>query len=302
MKFSRILLYIISLFTFLSLSGCVTNAIYNRVVEGYPRMAERYSSLSPVGQNDSRIMLYWPEKSFMQYPAIGVMIEGENGSMHSEIGYRTAEMVDLPAGNYTISLVRKNLKIQISTQPGKNYCYKIATQKDGETGVRFEEPAPIPLEACITDFSNDDIRCAHKQCQVKTIVPKAGRVFQAYSPYLDHDQLTIKARNFNISKDVSRIYITRTMYTLGMVRVGLDGKPGIKVDSDSFVVYEVAPGEHTVVAAIGGPHNVEQAYRLSTKAGECYFFHSDTFNFLPTAEGQELVNDYDLLDNGFFKQ
>jgi hypothetical protein len=92
------------------------------------------------------------------------------------------------------------------------------------------------------------------------------------------------------------------MYTLGWVRVGLDGKPEVKVDSSSFVVYEVAPGEHTVVAAIGGPHNIQQAYRLSVKPGQCYFFHSDSFNFLKAEEGKKLVNDYDMVNDGFLKQ
>jgi hypothetical protein len=308
MKNSRMTLPIITLFAFLTLSGCAKNAIYHSVVEGYPSMAERYSGLSPVGQNYARLILYWPEKSFFQSHSIRIMIGGENGSVHSDVGYRTAELLDLPAGNYSIGISRSDRKIQLSAQPGETYCYNIATlkiwsdQKDGATDEKIEEPKLIPLEECITDFSKDDIRCAHKQCQVKTIVPIPGKVFQPYSPDLDHDQLTLEARNFNISKDVSRIYITRRMYTLGMVRVGLDAKPKIKVNSSSFVVYEVDPGEHTVVAAIGGPHNIEQAYRLSTKAGECYFFHSDKFIFLQTAVGQELVNDYDLVDDGFLKQ
>jgi hypothetical protein len=58
---------------------------------------------------------------------------------------------------------------------------------------------------------------------------------------------------------------------------------------------------HTVVTAISG-HNIEQAYRLSTREGECYFFHSDTFKFLQIAEGQELVSDYNLVDDVFLKQ
>jgi hypothetical protein len=308
MRICKVALSIITLFVFLTLSGCAQNAIYHMVVEGYPSMADRYDSLSPVGQNDARLILYWPEKSFFQSPALRIMIEGENGSTHSDVGYRTAELVDLPAGNYSIGLSRSDRKIQLSAQAGETYCYNIAkfktwsVQKDEAPDVKIEEPQRIPLEECITDFSNDDIRCAHKQCQVKTIVPLAGILFQPYAPDLGHDQLTLEARNFNISQDVSRIYITRRMYTLGMVRVGIDGKPKNKVNSSSFVVYEVDPGEHTVVAAIGGPHNIEQAYRVSTEAGKCYFFHSDKFKFLQDAEGQELVKDYDLLDKGFFKQ
>ncbi|MFC1877073.1 hypothetical protein ACFL2E_07375 [Thermodesulfobacteriota bacterium] len=307
MIISRMALPIIILFAFLTLSGCAKNAIYHTVVEGYPSMAERYSGLSPVGQNYARLILYWPEKSFFQSPALRIVIDGENGSVHSDVGYRTAELLDLPAGNYSIGLSRRDRKIQLSAKPGETYCYNIATlkiwsdQKDGVSDEKIEEPKLIPLEEYITDFSEDDIRCAHKQCQVKTIVPPTDKVFQPYSPGLDHDQLTLEARNFNISKDVSRIYITRKMYTLGMVRVGLDGKPKIKVSMSSFVVYEVDPGEHTVVAAISG-HNIEQAYRLSTKAGECYFFHSDTFKFLQTTEGQKLVSDYNLVDDGFLKQ
>jgi hypothetical protein len=119
---------------------------------------------------------------------------------------------------------------------------------------------------------------------------------------MDHDKLEIEARNFDFKNHLSRIYITRRMYTLGMVRVGVDGKPEAKIESSSFVVYEVEPGEHTVVAAIGGPHNIAQAYRISTEPGGCYFFHSDKFKFLSETEGKRLVMDYDLLERGFFKQ
>jgi len=306
MKNSTKALLIIILFAFLALSGCA-NAVYHNVVEGYPSMAERYSGLSPVGQNDARLILYWPEKSVLEYPGLRVMVDGENGSVVSDIGYRTAELLDLPAGNYSIKISRSSRKIQLSAQPGETYCYNIATlkiwssQNDGTTDEKIEEPHLIPPEEYIADFSNDDIRCAHKQCQVKTTVPTTDKVFQPYSPDLSHGKLTIEARNFNVNKDVSRIYITRRMYTLGMVDVGIDGKPKIKVNSNSFVVYEVYPGEHTVVTAIPA-HGIEQAYRLSAKAGECYFFHSDTFQFLQTAEGQELVNKYDLIDDGFLKQ
>jgi len=278
------------------------------VVEGYPGMAEKYPHLSTVGQNDARVILYWPEKSVLQYPSLRIIIDGENGSMHSDVGYRTAELVDLPAGNYSIGISRSDRKIQLPAQPGKTYCYNIAdlktwsSQENDKAGKVIEEPEPVQIEECIMDFSNDDIRCAHKECLVKTVVPKVGKVFKQYSSEKDHDQLTFEARNFNISKDVSRIYITRRIYTLGMVRVGLDGKPEIKVNSKSFVSYEVEPGEHTVITSIGGPHNIEQAYRLSTKGGECYFFHSDKFRFLQKTEGQELVKKYDLLDGGFFKQ
>ena len=308
MKISRMPLIFISLFVFAFLTGCAENAIYHVVVEGYPSMAERYSGLSPVGKNDSRLILYWPEKSFFQSPAVRMTIDGENGSVLSDVGYRTAELLDLPAGNYSIGLSSSDRKIQLSAQPGETYCYDIATLKkwsaktDNASAAKVDEPAPIPLAECIADFSTDDIRCAHKQCQVKTVVPKTAKEFQSHSPEMDHKQLTMQARNFQISKDVSRIYIVRRMYTLGMVRVGLDGRPDIKVNSNSFVVYEVPPGEHTVVVTIGGPHNIEQAYRFSAKAGENYFFHSDTFKFLTTTEGQGLVMDYDLLKDGFLKQ
>jgi hypothetical protein len=87
-----------------------------------------------------------------------------------------------------------------------------------------------------------------------------------------------------------------------MVRVGLDGDPQAKVESSSFVAYEVEPGEHTVAVAVGGPHNIVQAYRVSAEPGSCHFFHSDNFKFLSGAEGKKLVLDYDLLQQGFYKQ
>ena len=304
MKTIKMIVTLISLTSPAFLFGCAENAIYHVVVEGYPVMAKEYVHLTPVGQNDARLILYWPEKSFFQGSAIRIMIDSENGAAHSLLGYRTAEILDLPAGEYTMGLSKNKKRIGLEALPGKTYCYNVTEIKtwsdQKEEGIK--PPGPIPLEECIQSFSRDDIRCAHKECLVKTVVPKTPRTFRRYHPNLDEDQLKAEAKNFDIPKDVARIYITRRLYTLGMVRVGVDGKPEIRVGSSSFVVYEVVPGEHTVISAIGGPHNIEQAFRISVAPGECCFFHSDTFRFLDTEQGRELVRDYDLIDGCFFKE
>lgn len=307
----------------LILSGCAQNAIHHVVVEGYPSMAERYADLKPLGQNDARVILYWPEKTFFENHAARVVLDGDDGSIQPVIGYRTAELIDLPAGSYSIGISNSEKTILLEAQPKETYCYNVgelknwssesnsnqssyeddyrSSEKDDQVQI-IEKPKLVPLETCIADFQKDDIRCAHKECLVKTVVPTTSVSFQQYAPGMEHDKLETEARNFDIDKDLSRIYITRKMYTLGMVRVGVDGKPETKVESSSFVVYEVEPGEHTVIAAIGGPHNIAQAYRLSTEPGECYFFHSDKFTFLSASEGKKLVMDYDLLERGFYKQ
>ena len=290
----------ISLFLF---TGCAENAIYHAVVQGYHKMTERLLSFSDVGLNDARLILYWPEKSFIQGVSVRIMVDGDNGSMHSDVGYRTAELIDLPAGIYHFGLYKNDKRIQLNALPGTVYCYNVTEIKKWTSEEEDRnQPQPVQIEECIQDFPKDDIRCAHKECLVKTVVPKKSGIFRAYHQDMGHEQLENEARNFKIDDKVSRVYITRKMYTLGWVRVGLDGKPEVKVDSSSFVVYEVEPGEHTVVAAIGGPHNIQQAYRLSAKPGQCYFFHSDSFKFLLAEEGKKLVNDYDLVNEGFLKQ
>lgn len=308
MAITRRLTLLFGLFLSLSLSGCAQNMIYGVVVEGYPKMAERYAELTPVGSADARIVLYWPEKTFFEGHSIRMVVDGGNGSVEPLIGYRTAELLDLPAGKYSIGIADDERKIILQAQPGTTYClnageFKIwSSGKQTATDQMVEEPKPIPTETCVSDFSKDDIRCGHKECLVKTIVPKSSAHFQQYATDMDHDKLQIEARNFDIAKDVSRIYITRKLYTLGMVRVGVDGDPEAKVESSSFVAYEVEPGEHTIVVAVGGPHNIVQAYRVSTEPGGCYFFHSDSFKFLSGTEGRRLVMDYDLLEQGFYKQ
>ena len=299
MKIIRTFLVFICVIFLLILSGCATNVIYKTVVKDYPLLAVSYPSLTPIGSNDARVILYLPDQFVLTLfdASDRIYIEGENGSMSSDVGVKTAEIFDIPAGNYSL-WIKKNEKIKIHAQPGNIYFYNILTLKNW---INLILPPITNIEECFSDISMKDIRCAHKECLIKTITPKNVRVINQYSTNSNHKQLTLEARKFNIGMDVSRIYITRKVYTLGMVRVGLDSKPEIKVNRKSFVVYEVKPGVHIVAASIRA-HGIEQAYKLTAKGGESYFFSSDTFNFLESGKGKELVNDYDLIEEGFFRE
>lgn len=315
---TKILTIFIPLAIFFIISGCGQKIAYHIAIEGFPSMAEHYSQLPPVGNNHARIILYWPEKPFITASEVfglgyseAFTISGVNGAINITIGFRTAEVFDLQPGLYSLKNKSKYYSgtIEISAQPGQIYCYNITEfinwfsekEKNQKTNTALKKPKPISIEAFTADFEKYDIRCGHKECLVKTTVPQKEPSFLNYDDHMSHKELEREAKNFHIKNNISRIYITRKLYTLGMVRVGLDGKPFTKVNSSSFVAYEVNPGAHTVVVTIAA-HGIEQAYKISTKPGKCYFFHSDTFNFITTHEGQERVKKYDLVKNGFFKQ
>lgn len=283
------------------LSGCVPNLVQEQVLKSFPTLAESYPGLRPIGSNDARVILYLPDQTILVSMSLGIAIDGDQGAMHSSVAYKTAEIVDIPAGEYSLSTAdfSGGEKVRIQARPGELYVYDISTLKRWINKVLPPVKNPQTQLAAI---SAGDIHCAHKQCAVKTITPTTGVVLRRYSTTATQEQLTLKARQFDIGSDVSRIYILRDVYTLGMVSVGLDAKPETKIDGDSFVVYEVRPGDYTITGAIGGgPHNIEQAYRVSTKGGECYFFLNDRFEFLAAGKGRELVGGYALMKGGFFR-
>ena len=67
------------------------------------------------------------------------------------------------------------------------------------------------------------------------------------------------------------------MYTLGMVKAGLDDKPSFTMEGDSYICFEVNPGFHIIT--VSDP-NGERGFKLKTEGGENYFFHTDTLDYL----------------------
>jgi hypothetical protein len=158
--------------------------------------------------------------------------------------------------------------------------------------------APIDTQECLTSLVKHDIRCNLKSCQVLTVIPSSDRLFAPYSATQSHEQMEQLSKDFNTPADRSRIYITRRMYTLGMVQSGVDGKPTLSMESSSYGCFDVEPGFHVIT--VSDPTG-DKGFVVNADGGENYFFHTDTLDFLPNTRGIEHVSDYDMLKQGFHK-
>jgi hypothetical protein len=131
-----------------------------------------------------------------------------------------------------------------------------------------------------------------------TVIPANEVQFEPYSSSFSQEQLALKSREEYVDNDKFRIYMLRRRYTLGMVKSGLDARPNVAMESNSYVCYEVDPESHILtVSNTSG----DLGFKLKAKGGKSYYFLTDTLNFVDTSAGKELVAEYELLENGFYK-
>lgn len=281
------------------LSGCAQNLAHSIAIRDIPSFASSYAGLVPVAPGYGRVIIYWEKKPML--PAMGRFhLQGDAGHLTLAYASQTGTVIDLPAGNYSLSSGGKLNKSEanFAVRDGEIACYSTDTLYNLFTGSMSGELTPVQTQACVSELAEKDIRCNLKSCQVLSVIPAMDSQFVRYAPESSDKQLEQAAKSFDTPVDRSRIYITRKRYTLGMIKSGLDGKPNMSMESSSFVCYDVEPGFHVIT--IDDP-NGKAGFAVNTKGGENLFFHSDTLDFLTIAEGKERVNDYDLLKDGFYR-
>jgi hypothetical protein len=295
-KFSVYLSFTLSL---LLMSGCAMNFAHHMAMKDLRGISDYYAGLTPVAPGYGRVIIYWQKRPMM--PAMGsFQIQGDAG--HMTLGYasQTGTIIDLPVGNYSLTSGGKLNKSEVffSVHDGAIACYNTETVYDFMFGTMSGVMAPLQMQECLSNLTEHDIRCNLRSCQVLTVMPSTERPFAPYSTTDSHTQMEQLSKDFNTPQDRSRIYITRRRYTLGMVHSGVDGKPASTMESSSYACYDVEPGFHVIT--VDDPTG-EKGFVVNTKGGENYFFHTDTLDFMSTAEGRARVTESDLLKHGFYR-
>lgn len=295
-KYSFPLIIMVILFS-LNLTGCATNLAHHMAIKNAKRIDSVYPNLDVQAPNDGRLIIYWEKMPMV--PAFGnFKLKGKAG--HIEAGYmsQTGIVMDLPEGEYSLSkggMLNKQ-EIQLRIEAGKTYCFNTSTIITLIVAPMSGVLTAVPPQECLSEIAEKDIRCSLYNCLVQTIIPSKGKNFKPYPSKKNYKQAEIKSKELFVSSEKSRIYITRDMYTLGMVKAGLDAEPVFTMGGDTYICYEVEPGYHTI--AVSDP-NGERGFRLKAKGGRIYYFHTDTLDYLDPSQGKELIEDYDLLKNGF---
>lgn len=295
----KALVFIIAAILFtLTLSSCATNFAHHMALRNAKAISSVYSGYEVPAPNDGRLIIYWEKKPMI--PASGKFeISGDAGYLEAGFITQTGIVIDLPEGSYSFSLggILNKQDVQLEIESGETYCFNTSTLfVPVIIGSMSGELIPMPPQECLSELAEKDIRCSLYNCFVQTIIPDKSGSFQSYSSKYGHEQAETASKEIVLNPEKSRVYITRDMYTLGMVKAGLDAPPAFTMKGDSYVCYEVDPGYHTIT--VSDP-NGERGFKLKTKRNKIYYFHTDTLNYLDPSRGRELVEDYQLLKNGF---
>jgi hypothetical protein len=291
--------FISSAILLLMTSGCAMNAAHHMAIKDARNFSKAYSELDPVAPGHGRVIIYWEKRPMLA--AMGSFrLHGDAGHLSLAFASQTGTVIDLPEGSYTLSSGGKLNKSEVvfTVHEGASACYNTETIYDFMFGTRSGAMTPVPMEACLPQIIEQDIRCNLTSCQVMTVIPPKEALAAPYSTTDNHKQLELLSKEFTTPADRSRIYITRRKYTLGMFKYGVDGKPTTTMESSSYACYDVEPGFHVITSdePIG-----EMGFPINTRGGENYFFHSDALGFLPADKGEEQVRDYDLIRQGFYR-
>jgi len=281
----------------LLLSGCATNFAHHMAIRNVSGIKSVYDNLESPTQSDGRLVIYWEKKPLMATSG-GVKITGDDGYMDIGLATQTGAIVDLPSGQYVLSmggLINKR-EITFSIEAGQTVFCNTETLYSFITGPMSGSVTLVPVQEGLSDLAENDIRCCLNSCQVLTLIPDKDRNQLPYQIEQDHKQAKLRSKDFDFNNAKSRIYVTRDMYTLGMVKAGIDATPGFSMGGNSYFCFEVNPGFHVIT--VSDP-NGKRGFKVKTEAGESSFFHTDTLDYLGTAEGMELVAHYDLLKEGF---
>ncbi len=288
---------IVAILFSLNLSSCATNFAHHMAIKNVKGITDVYPGQDDPAPSDGRLIIYWEKMPMV--PAFGnFQLKGEAGHIAAAYMSQTGIVMDLPEGEYSLSaggIVNKQ-EIPLKIEAGKTYCFNTSTIVTLVIAPMSGVLTAVPPQECLSEIAEKDIRCSLNNCLVQTIIPSKGRNFKQYQLENNHKQAELKSKELFVSSEKSRIYITRDMYTLGMVKAGLDAEPAFTMAGDTYACYEVEPGYHTIT--VSDP-NGERGFRLKTKRGGIYYFHTDTLNFLEPSKGKELIGDYDLLKNGF---
>jgi hypothetical protein len=296
-KRNALFFVIMAILASLNLSSCATNFAHHMALRNVDGIDTVYSTLGPPAPSDGRLIIYW-EKSSLIAASGQFKIRGDAGYLTAGYITRTGAIMDLPAGQYSLSVggMLNKKEVNLTIEAGKTFCYNTETLFVPLIGAGTGGLKSIPIQECILDLSQKDIRCCLNNCLVLTVIPEKGPIFRPYAPNANHREVELKSKDFNIGTAKSRIYITRDMYTLGMVKAGLDAEPSFTMEGDIYLCYEVEPGHHIIT--VSDP-NGQRGFKIEARAGQIYYFHTDTLDYLDDARGRELVEDYDLMKNGF---
>jgi hypothetical protein len=275
------------------------NLAHSLAMSEFDRVDTVYHKLEPIGDGYGRVIVYW-EKRPMISGTGSFRLEGNAGFLETGFAAQTGTIIDLPSGQYSISSSGwdANQDIYFDVAEGESSCFDTETVYSVILGARSGSINAAPIEECLTRISKKDIHCNMNSCTVITVVPANESHFEPYATSLSQEQLDLKTKEEYVEDDKSRIYILRRRYTLGQFKSGLDARPTITMESSSYVCYEVNPGFHilTVLYPFG-----ELGFKLKSEGGKSYYFSTDSLTFVDTNTGKELVAEYELLENGFYK-
>jgi hypothetical protein len=271
------------------------------------------SELSPVAADKARVVLYMERVAKGEgLGGIGpirglgltaVLIKGEQGSTKVSMLDQTAEVIDLPAGKYAIETPKGGVfgnddrSLSIVVKNGQTYFLKIEGNKP---------PKLVPTDEAREEIRQADIRCDTHEGSIFALQTQTNAKYGPYSSQMSHKELISLTMQFNPSPDRSRIYIMGgTSGFFGPMLIGLDCKADRRIKKNTFLCYDVAPGNHAVTVGHAINKNLESAYSINTVGGKCYFFDfiwgEGNKSFIREEKGKKRLKKCKLQKNGFLK-
>ena len=316
MKASKILKLTLGIFVIFSLcmlSGCMM--IADMGTNSMPPAGHVLSTLKPVDEGNSRIVIYWePLFEAVGVAALNIILESQDGYAYTYAYDKTATIIDIPADKYTIKEINPDIAetatyADIDARSGKTYYFKVQRKiKAGIAHLNHKTGIIVPESQALTEMAKTDIRGWIPTVDGESFgyIPLGGKGFTAYDSNMTKKELHQKATDFNIKSTASRIYIIQNMgfgSNFAPIKAGLDGQANIVMKSKTYICYEVAPGDHLITTCHSWNKYAISTHKVTLDPGESCFFRIILAgkDFVDAATGQKLVKKSKLVKGGFLK-